>query len=99
MIFMALEINKALRNAIKTGKVYVGSNQALNAVDNTQAKAVVLATNCPKDVRDQLSGKVPIIDFSGMGVDLGTVCGKPYAIAALTIIDPGDSEILTAIRE
>jgi large subunit ribosomal protein L30e len=99
MIFMVLDINKALRNAIKTGKVQIGSNQALNAVDNAQAKAVVLATNCPKDVRDQLSGKVPIIDFSGMGVDLGTVCGKPFAISTLTIIEPGESEILTAIRE
>ena len=96
---MALDINKALRNAIKTGKIYMGSNQTLNAVDNAQAKAVVLATNCPKDVRDQLSGKVPIIDFSGMGVDLGTVCGKPFAISTLTIIEPGESEILTAIRE
>ncbi|HUV83939.1 MAG TPA: 50S ribosomal protein L30e [archaeon] len=96
---MVLDINKALRNAIKTGKVQIGSNQALNAVDNAQAKAVVLATNCPKDVRDQLSGKVPIIDFSGMGVDLGTVCGKPFAISTLTIIEPGESEILTAIRE
>ncbi|MBE0523237.1 MAG: 50S ribosomal protein L30e [Methanosarcinales archaeon] len=96
---MALDINKALRNAIKTGKIYMGSNQTLNAVDNAQAKAVVLATNCPKDVRDQLSGKVPIINFSGMGVDLGTVCGKPFAISALTIIEPGESEILSAIRE
>ena len=96
---MVLDINKALRNAIKTGKIHMGSNQALNAVDNAQAKAVVLANNCPKEVRDQLSGKVPIINFSGMGVDLGTVCGKPFAISALTIIEPGESEILTAIRE
>lgn len=99
MIFMAVDLNKALRNTIQTGKVYIGSNQTLNAVHNAQAKAVVLAANCPRDVREQISGKVPIIDFSGMGVDLGTVCGKPFVISVLAIVEPGESEILKVIRE
>lgn len=96
---MALDLNKAIRNTIQTGKVHIGSNQALSAVDSAQAKAVVLAKNCPDTVRDQITGRVPVIEYPGMSVDLGTLCGKPFAIAAITVIEPGESEIMSALRE
>ncbi len=35
-----------------------------------------------------------IIEYPGMGIDLGIACGKPFNIAALTILDPGDSGIM-----
>ncbi len=35
-----------------------------------------------------------IIEYPGMGIDLGIACGKPFNIAALSILDPGDSGIM-----
>jgi len=95
---MDLDINKTLRIMIQTGKVSIGSRQTVKAVDNYKAQAVVLASNCPEDVRDRVTGKVPVIDFPGIGVELGTVCSKPFAVAAMAVEDPGDSKILTAIK-
>ncbi len=95
---MDLDFNKVLRITIQTGKVSIGSRQTVKAVDNYQAKVVVLASNCPADVRDRVTGKVPVIDFPGIGVELGTVCSKPFAVAAMTVEDPGDSKILAAIK-
>jgi large subunit ribosomal protein L30e len=98
MIFMDLDFNKILRITIQTGKVSIGSRQTVKVVDNYQAKVVVLASNCPADVRDRVTGKVPVIDFPGIGVELGTVCSKPFAVAAMAVEDPGDSKILAAIK-
>ncbi|NOR60617.1 MAG: 50S ribosomal protein L30e [Methanosarcinales archaeon] len=95
---MDLDFNKILRITIQTGKVSIGSRQTVKAVDNYQAKAVVLASNCPADVRDRVTGKVPVMDFPGIGVELGTVCSKPFAVAAMAIEDPGESKILTVIK-
>lgn len=95
---MDLDFNKILRITIQTGKVSIGSRQTVKAVDNYQAKAVVLASNCPADVRDRVTGKVPVIEFPGIGIELGTVCSKPFAVAAMAIEDPGESKILTVIN-
>ena len=95
---MDLDFNKTLRITIQTGKVSIGSRQTVKAVDNYQAKVVVLASNCPTDVRERVTGKVPVIDFPGIGVELGTTCSKPFAVAAMAIEDPGESKILTAIK-
>jgi large subunit ribosomal protein L30e len=32
--------------------------------------------------------------YKGNRIDLGAVCGKPFKISALTIREPGDSDIL-----
>jgi large subunit ribosomal protein L30e len=37
---------------------------------------------------------VPIFDYPGTSVDLGSACLKHFVVAALTIKEPGDSEIL-----
>ena len=93
---MEIDLNKALRKTIRSGKVLVGSNTCLDAVKNNNDLTVVLAANCPSHIRSQIHDSgVPIIEYPGMSVDLGTACGKPFTIAAMAIIDPGDSNIMT----
>lgn len=94
---MEINIDKALIKAIRTGSVIIGSNLTVDAAVNAEAKMVVLATNCPKEVRDKIEAtNVPILNFKGTGVELGPVCGKPFPIAALAITDAGESDILAA---
>ncbi|MCL7414938.1 MAG: 50S ribosomal protein L30e [ANME-2 cluster archaeon] len=95
---MNVDLNKVLRSTIQTGNVLIGSKQTQKAVESNQAKAVVLASNCPEEVRSMLTGKVPIIDFPGMGVELGITCSKPFAIAAMAVVDPGDSDIMAVLK-
>jgi len=68
-----------------------------------KAKLIILASNCPKNIRADIEyysklSKVPIYIYKGTGIDLAVVCGKPFVVSALSIREPGDSEILKVIK-
>lgn len=97
---MNIDLNKELRKTIRTGKVLIGSNMSIDAVKNNSDITAVLAANCPPHIRAQIQDSgVPIIEYPGMSIDLGIACGKPFTIAALTILDPGDSGIMSVFEE
>ena len=88
-----MDLNKALRAAAKTGKLLFGADQAKKAIETKEAKLIILASNSPNpELKEQKN--VPIIEFPGTNIDLGAVCGKPFAISAVTVLEPGDSQIL-----
>ncbi len=95
---------RALQMAIKTGNVVLGSKRTKKLVLHGKAKLVVLAANAPPEVkRDieyyaKLSG-IPVYRFNGTNMELGTLAGKPFSVAALAIIDPGQSNILELVEE
>jgi len=39
--------------------------------------------------------KVLLITHKGSSLDLAAICGKPFTVSALSIREPGDSEILS----
>ncbi len=89
-----IDISRALKAAITTGKVEFGVDQTLKAVKGGKAQMVVLARNCPcKDLTGDLDVKVHVYD--GNNMELGALCGKPFSVSALVIIDKGTSNILT----
>ncbi len=95
-----INIDRALRSSIRTGKVVLGSNKTVEVGLSGQAKLIIYAADCPMDVRMQLeSMDVPIYGFEGLGKDLGSACGKPFSVATLAVIEPGDSEIMALQRE
>jgi ribosomal protein L30E len=49
-----INMDKALASAVKTGKVSFGSNVALQNAKTGKAKMIVLASNCPKDIKEQI---------------------------------------------
>ncbi len=91
---METDISKVLRSTFSTGKVLIGTKQTREAVKNGKAQVVVVSSNCPEKSMNEIKG-VPVIKYPGTGVDLGVACGKPFAIAALAVIEPGESEILS----
>lgn len=94
-----INIDRALRSSIRTGKVVLGSNRTVETGLSGQAKLIIYAADCPQDVRDRLeSVDIPIYSYQGMGKDLGSACGKPFSVATLAIIEPGDSEIMALLR-
>ena len=89
-----IDISRALKTAITSGKVEFGVDQTLKAVKGGKAQMVVLARNCPcKDLTGDLDVKVHVYD--GNNMELGALCGKPFSVSALVIIDKGTSNILT----
>jgi len=94
-----INIDKAIALAVKTGKVSFGANSALQNAKTGKAKMIVLASNCPKDIKDDIEyygkiSKVPTITYKGTSMDLAEVAGKLFIISALSIRESGDSDIL-----
>ncbi len=94
-----LDVNKQIQMAVKTGKVALGSKEAVDAARFAKAKLIILASNCPAQNRTGITqyakqSSVPIYNYAGTSLDLGAACLKPFMVAALTIKEPGDSEIL-----
>ena len=94
-----IDVNKAIAAAVKTGKVTFGANSAVQSAKTGRAKLIVLASNCPPTARESIEyysklSSVPTVAYRGSSLDLAAVCGKPFSFSALTIREPGDSEIL-----
>jgi len=101
---MSIDIERELRIALRTGKVVFGSNTAVKNAKLGKGKLIIIARNCPDDIKSDILyysrlSKIPIYVYPGSSWDLGAICGKPFMVASLTIIDPGDSEILSLVEE
>ena len=99
-----IDIEKAIATAVKTGKVSFGANTALRNAKMGKAKMIILAANCPKNIKEQVEyygkiSKVPTMTYKGTSIDLAAVCNKLFIISALTVRETGDSEILKVIEE
>jgi len=94
-----IDVDKAIATSVKTGKVLFGTNNAMRSVKQGRAKLILLASNCPHNVADDIThyakfSDVPVVIYKGSSIDLGVVCGKSFMVSALTIREPGDSDIL-----
>jgi large subunit ribosomal protein L30e len=97
-------IDQQLRLALSTGRVQLGSKQAVRELRRGRAKMAILSSNCPKEMKDSIEsygklGKIPIWNHEKDSVDLGMLCGKPYPVSSIVINDPGDSRILDIVKE
>jgi large subunit ribosomal protein L30e len=88
-----VDISRALKSAITTGKVQFGLDQTLKAVKAGQAQMIILARNCPSQELKDADVKIHV--YEGNNMELGALCGKPFSVSALAIIDKGSSNILT----
>ena len=94
-----MDMNRALRQVVQTGEVHFGVRQAKKALRARTAQLIVVPDNIPGDTLEELRhvAKVPMVRFSGSNLELGTVCGKPFSVSALTVLEAGDSDILDSI--
>ncbi|MGI5965074.1 MAG: 50S ribosomal protein L30e [Candidatus Methanomethylophilaceae archaeon] len=88
-----IDISRALKAAIVTGKVEFGVDQTEKAIKTGKAQMVILARNCPSETLRKES-KVKVHVYEGNNMELGALCGKPFSVSALAVIDKGTSNIL-----
>ena len=65
---------------------------------------MIVASNARKDLKDRVEylarlDGVPVYEFPGTSLELGSVCGRPHAVSVLVVEDPGDSSILEIVKE
>jgi large subunit ribosomal protein L30e len=96
---MTINMERALRTAINSGKVLFGANSAIKAAKHGEAKLIIISNNCPSDLQKKLIryaelANLSIYKFKGTNEELGAICRRPHSISTLVIKDPGTSNIL-----
>jgi large subunit ribosomal protein L30e len=94
-----MDVDRGIRVAVDTGNVTLGSEKSIQGLKLGKGKLVIIAQNCPLDIQEDVMhfsklSEIPVYTYQGTSVDLGSLCGKPFTVATLTIKDPGDSNIL-----
>ena len=98
-----VDLDRSISVATKSGKTEFGVKRAIKAAKNGDAKAIVMASNAPKEMREDVSryaelSEIPVIEYPKSSQDLGIACGRPHLTAFVTIFSAGDSDILNAIN-
>ncbi len=98
-----MDINRAIRVAVDTGNVVLGTKQTIKFVKHGEGNLIILAGNCAKDVMNDIIyyaklSNIPIYKHDSTSLELGAICGKPFPVSALVVIEPGNSTILNVIN-
>ena len=99
------DVNKQVNIAVRTGKTVIGTKSVLKHITTKDFRIIILAQNCPSDLKSRIetminskqTDRIPIYSYPNSSWELGTAAGKPHMIAAMGIINPGDSSILDVI--
>ena len=97
-----MSFENELRRSIKTGKVVFGAKETIKLVKLGKAKAVIMASLAKPELKEdlryyaKLSG-IPVYVYRGSPYDLGSLCGKPFPVSMLAIVEPGDSSIVEIV--
>tara|TARA_B000000532_G_C18771119_1_gene363999 strand:+ start:72 stop:386 length:315 start_codon:yes stop_codon:yes gene_type:complete len=93
-----MDLARQLKNAISSGNLLFGQRQTMSACNSSDARMVIIAANCPPDYIEDLRSRhpdVPMHQVELVNRELGAACGKPFAVSVLSVIDAGDSDLLT----
>ena len=93
-----MDLARQLKNAISSGNLLFGQRQTMSACNSSDARMVIIAANCPADYIEDLRSRhpdVPMHQITLVNRELGAACGKPFAVSVLSVIDAGDSDLLT----
>jgi large subunit ribosomal protein L30e len=93
------DIGNDIRLAVDTGKVTLGHRAVMRAISENGALAVVIASKGKKEIVEDIThlctvSQTKLLRFSGNSLELGALCGKPYSVNALVVLDAGSSNIL-----
>lgn len=98
------DIKKDIRDVIKTGRICIGSKSVVSNLLIANPKLIFLSSNCPNGTREGISyysklSRIHCHITKEDSMELGSVCGKPFPVSALGIIDEGESNILAKFKE
>jgi len=98
-----IDFSNALKIALRTGRIILGFERTKKSIISGNAKLIIIASNAPKDRMEELKyyaklDNVPIYIFEGSSKDLGALCGKPFMVSAMSVEEPGDSNILELVE-
>lgn len=95
-----MDIQKAVRMAVDTGRVLLGRNESFRSLNAGNSRLIIFSSNLPADVKISVSKRASLAgistyEFDGSSKELGSICGKPYPVSVISVVEEGDSEILS----
>ncbi|HIQ29989.1 MAG TPA: 50S ribosomal protein L30e [Candidatus Caldiarchaeum subterraneum] len=99
-----MDLRKELQVISRTGKYIMGFRQSKLAVLNKKAKLLILARNCPDEIKIEAeiiskTTGIPVLKTDVSAEDMGLALRKPFGAACIAVLDPGSSSILEAVGE
>ena len=96
---MDVEANKEIRRAVDTGKVVFGTKVARKKILAQEGEMVIVSSNMPTNEKETLKQLVTVegkkfFEYSDTGLVLGSVCGKPFTVSVMLVLDAGKSKVL-----
>lgn len=92
------ELEREIKNVVRTGKYILGSKRSLRAMLTGKARAVIIAEKVlPTVEADVLHyaklGGLPVVRYPGTSYELGLLCGKQFPVSVIAILDFGESRL------
>ena len=99
---MAKQLEKALTNAIKTGKRILGTKQITSTIKDSNL--VVISKSVPtlsaKKIQENAqSNNVPFIRFNDTSFVLGKLCGLPFRVSAISLSSVSNTSVQAILKE
>ncbi|MFH1240496.1 MAG: 50S ribosomal protein L30e [Candidatus Diapherotrites archaeon] len=95
---MSIDANKEIRRAVDTGKTIMGVRESEKNILNGKSKLIIMSENIPQDVSERIeslckTSEIALYKYKGTSMSLGSVCGKPFPIAVMSIESTGKSKV------
>ncbi len=95
---MTIDANKEIRRAVDTGKTIMGVRESEKNILNGKSKLIIMSENIPSDVFERIeilcaTSEIALYKYKGTSISLGSVCGKPFPIAVMSIENEGKSKV------
>ncbi len=96
-------INSRLQLVVKSGKFSLGYKSTMDQLKRGKAKLVLLSNNIPVVKKSEIEyyamlSKTLVHHYPGNNLELGTACGQYYGVGAMTVTEPGDSDIIKSLK-
>lgn len=89
-------LSKTLRTAIKTGKVIIGTKEAIHSLKGSKlvvyssSPSFPLVSELVKACKDL---SMPLLEYEGSSIELGRLCGKPFPISVIVVKAAGEADL------
>ena len=99
---MAKQLEKALTNAIKTGKRILGTKQITSTIKDSNL--VVISKSVPtlsaKKIEESAkNNNVPFVHFNDTSIMLGKLCGLPFRVSAISLNALSSANVQAILKE
>jgi large subunit ribosomal protein L30e len=85
-------LEEEIKNAMKAKKIIMGYRRSLKFIKSNKPKMVIIANNIPEKMRKEIENHTKVFNFEmkifeGDSKKLGMICGKPYPVTTIVIME------------